>query len=241
MENLNNTEYRDHQGRRAILKRLEIYAKHLHKMSGDYGEVFDSPDHGLEFIFDGLLTWTFNVKVRRPWRILGTVTDEKHEIFQRSIRSHITTSHLAEALIDPKLDQSLGIECELVDYFHNIDGPDHVFWPRSIYDLEKDDGDWPDFLQTDSSSANLDIIVAPDEAAVLISRSIKGFEGREGQLASIHRRKEAFLDGSSWEQDAWLRDVILKSSPTVLFDGVELSAEDQRWLLEKAAELLPNA
>ena len=95
------------------LEALHQYAEEVRKAQYDYSHIFESLGHGLEVVFDGVVTWTFDVKVRRPWRLLGIVTDEKHQIFQRGIRTHIVTATLADELINPKL----------IDRFH---------WPRSF-------------------------------------------------------------------------------------------------------------
>jgi len=240
MSDQKRNENRPPLAREEPLQRLTAYADLLSKADGDYSNIFDSPGEGLEIIFDAILVWTFNVKVRRPWKIFGEETSEVFEVFQRSIRSHIATSQLASSLIDSKPDQFIDIEEELRYYNPDIWAPEDVGWPRSIYDWEECDGDWPVFLQTESSSENLKRIVAADEKAVLISRYISGFEGRESELASIRRRHEMFLDGASGEEPAWLRDVVLVNEPVLLFDGVVLSDEDRRWLLQAASELLPS-
>ena len=95
------------------------------------------------------------------------------------------------------------------------------------------------FQVLDTSANNLRSIVAPDEDGVLVAKSIIGFEGQEETLASIHRRKQAFLDGSVWEEEAELKAVTLVSEPKILFDGGELSVSDRRELLKSAAVSLP--
>ena len=240
MSDQNSNENRHPPAREGLLQRMTAYADRLSKADGNYSDIFANPGEGLEIIFDAILVWTFNVKVRRPWKIFGEETSEVFEVFQRSIRSHIATSQLASSLIDSKPDQFIDIEEELRYYNPDIWAPEDVGWPRSIYDWEECDGDWPVFLQTESSSENLKRIVAADENAVLISRSISGFEGRESELASIRRRHEMFLDGASGEEPAWLRDVVLVNEPVLLFDGFELSREESQWLLEEAATLLPS-
>jgi len=190
-------------------------------------------------VFDGVLTWTFDVKVRRPWRLLGTVTDEKHQIFQRDIRTHIVTAALADELINPKIDRSLSLAEELSTYNFQIEAPDQVTWPRSIHDWDDNKSVYVNFQILDTSANNLRSIVAPDEDGVLVAKSIIGFEGQEETLASIHRRKQAFLDGSVWEEEAELKTVTLVSEPKILFDGGELSVSDRRELLKSAQTLLP--
>ena len=95
------------------LEALHQYAEEVRKAQYDYSHIFESLGHGLEVVFDCVVTWTFDVKVRRPWRLLGIVTDEKHQIFQRGIRTHIVTAALADELINPKIDRSLSLAEEL--------------------------------------------------------------------------------------------------------------------------------
>ena len=221
------------------LEALHQYAEEVRKAQYDYSHIFESLGHGLEVVFDCVVTWTFDVKVRRPWRLLGIVTDEKHQIFQRDIRTHIVTAALADELINPKIDRSLSLAEELSTYNFQIEAPDQVTWPRSIHDWDDNKSVYVNFQILDTSANNLRSIVAPDEDGVLVAKSIIGFEGQEETLASIHRRKQAFLDGSVWEEEAELKAVTLVSEPKILFDGGELSVSDRRELLKSAQTLLP--
>ena len=80
-------------------------------------------------------------------------------------------------------------------------------------------------------------MIALEEDEVLVSRSIEGFEGQESGLAAIHRRKQAFLDGSAWEEDASLETVTLVNEPKILLDGLELSFADRSSFLRSAVKL----
>ena len=240
MKDQNNQENKRLLAKENLLNRLNAYAEELSKADGDYTDIFDRPGYGLEIIFDALLIWTFNVKVHKPWKFFGVETSEVNEVFQRAIRSHIANRHLASSLIQPNPDQLMAIEEELRYYNRDISTPEDVVWARSIYDWEESEGEYPVYLEAHSSSENLKRIVAADENAVLISRSISGFEGQESELASISRRYEMFLDGASGEEPAWLQDVVLVNEPVVLFDGVVLADRERRWLLQAASELLPS-
>ena len=221
------------------LEALKNYAEQVRKADYDYSHIFESLGHGLEVVFDCVVTWTFDVKVRKPWRLLGIVTDEKHQIFQRGIRTHIVTATLADELINPKINRSLSLAEELSAYNFQIEAPDQVTWPRSIHDWDDNESVYVNFQVLDTSANNLRSIVAPDEDGVLVAKSIIGFEGQEETLASIRRRKQAFLDGSVWEEEAELKAVTLVSEPKILFDGGELSVSDRRELLKNAQTLLP--
>lgn len=222
-----------------LLESVNRFAEEVRKAEFDYSEVFDRPGRGLEVVFDGVFTWSFSVKVRKPWRVFGTITQERHQIFQRKIRSHIVTAALAEELANPLLDQSLSVVEELSTYNFQLAWPDQVSWPLSVYNWEDDENEEIDFQILDSSAASLWSMIALEEDEVLVSRSIEGFEGRESGLASIHRRKQAFLDGSAWEEDASLETVTLVNESQILLDGLELSVTDSRVLLENVANLLP--
>jgi hypothetical protein len=95
------------------------------------------------------------------------------------------------------------------------------------------------FQILDTSANNLRSIVAPEEDGVLVAKSIIGFEGQEETLATIHRRKQAFLDGSVWEEEAELKAVTLVSEPKILLNDVEVSVTDRRNLLKSVIKLLP--
>ena len=179
--------------------------------------------------------------MRKPWTLFGVETEEEQQVFCRGMRTHVVTSHLAADLLSPIDGSLLSIEEDHVAYNDSISGPDQPSWPRAVFDWEEDDGDSPDFLRTDSSSDNLKKLVAPDEDMVLVSRSIKGFEGHEETLSSIKRRKEAFLDGTAWPEDANFVGIELRGEPKVLLTGEELHNEDRRWLLRGASRLLPAA
>ena len=222
-----------------LLESVNRYAEEVRKAEFDYSGVFDRPGHGLEVIFDGVFTWSFSVKVRKPWRVFGTITQERHQIFQRKIRSHIVTAALAEELANPLLDRSLSVVEELSTYNFQLAWPDQVSWPLSVYNWEDDENEEIDFQILDSSAASLWSMVALEEDEVLVSRSIEGFEGQESRLAAIHRRKHAFLDGSAWEEDASLEIVTLVNEPKILLDGVELPVTDSTVILENVANLLP--
>jgi hypothetical protein len=221
------------------LKALSQYAEEVRKAQYDYSQIFESTGYGLEVVFDGVFTWSFSVKVRKPWRVFGTITQEKHQIFQRDIRTHIVTDALAEELTNPLLDRSLSVSEELSDDSFQLAWPDQVGWPLSIHDWEDDSSEYIAFQSLDCSAKNLRLMVASSEDEVLVSRSIEGFEGQEGRLASIHRRKQPFLDGSAWEDHPTLESVTLVSEPKILFDGDVLSVRDRRELLESAQTLLP--
>ena len=240
MKDQNNRENKSLLTEKDFLKSLNAYAEELSKADGDYTDIFDRPGYGLEIIFDALLIWTFNVKVRRPWKFFGEETSEVNEVFQRSVRSHIANCHLAASLIEPKPDQLMAIEEELRYYNRDISTPEDVIWARSIYDWEESEGEYPVYLETRSLSASLYTTVSPDEDAALISRYIRGFEGQESELASIERRYQMFLDGASGEEPAWLDEVFLVGEPVVLLDGVVLSDEERRWILKAATDLLPD-
>jgi hypothetical protein len=222
------------------LEALKNYAEQVRKADYDYSHIFESLGHGLEVVFDCVVTWTFDVKVRRPWRLLGIVTDEKHQIFQRDIRTHIVTAALADELINPKIDRSLSLAEELSAYNFQIEAPDQATWPRSIHDWDDNESVYVNFQVLDTSTNNLRSIVASDEDGVLVAKSIMGFEGQEETLASIHRRKQAFLDGSVWEEEAELKTVTLVSEPKILLNDVEVSVADRRELLKSVAGLLPR-
>ena len=221
------------------LEGLKDYAEGVRKADYDYFHIFDSLGHGLEVVFDGVVTWSFDVKVRRPWRLLGIVTDEKYQIFQRDIRTHVVTAEFAKELANPMLDRSLSVSQELSDYNGRLAWPDQVSWPSSIYDWEGEESERIDFQILDFRAENLQSIVASSEDEVLVSRSITGFEGHEAELVSINRLKQAYLDGSAWEDHPKLDSVTLVSEPKIFFNDVELSVADQRNCLKRAAELLP--
>jgi len=236
----NNRENKSLLTEKDFLKSLNAYAEELSKADGDYTDIFDRPGYGLEIIFDALLIWTFNVKVRRPWKFFGEETSEVNEVFQRSLRSHIANPYLADSLIEPKPDQRMDIEEELRYYNRDISTPEDVIWARSIYDWEEPEGEYPVYLETPSLSESLYKTVSPDEDAALISRYIRWFEGQESELASIERRYQMFLDGASGEEPAWLDEVFLVGEPVVLLNGVVLSDEERRWILKAATDLLPD-
>ena len=240
MKDQNNRENKSLLTEKDFLKSLNAYAEELSKADGDYTDIFDRPGYGLEIIFDALLIWTFNVKVRRPWKFFGEETSEVNEVFQRSLRSHIANPYLADSLIEPKPDQRMDIEEELRYYNRDISTPEDVIWARSIYDWEEPEGEYPVYLETPSLSESLHKTVSPDEDAALISRYIRWFEGQESELASIERRYQMFLDGASGEEPAWLDEVFLVGEPVVLLNGVVLSDEERRWILKAATDLLPD-
>ena len=221
-----------------LLESVNRYAEEVQKAEFDYSGFFDRPGHGLEVIFDGVFTWSFSVKVRKPWRVFGTITQEKHQIFQRKIRSHIVTAELAEELANPLLDRSLSVVEELSTYNFQLAWPDQVSWPLSVYNWEDDENEEIDFQILDSSAASLWSMIAPEEDEVLVSRSIEGFEGQESGLVSSYRRKQAFLDGSAWEENASLETVTLVNEPKILLDGLELSVIDCRDLLKRVIDIL---
>jgi hypothetical protein len=226
--------------RKLLRASLLGYARELHAAHYDYSPILSDSGHGLEIVFDGLVEWSLNVKVRRAGSFFGVETKEHHEIFCRGIRTHIVSSSLAKDLLESREDVALAIEEDHIVYNDRLYGPDVVSWPNSIYDREKAEGDAPEFLQTNSTTQNLKLIVAPDEDAVLISRYIKGFEGHETSLASIRRRKEAFRDGSEWYEDPLLEGIELKGEAKVLFNGEIILGDDRRWLLRNASRLFPS-
>ena len=122
-----------------LLESVNRYAEEVRKAEFDYSGIFDRPGHGLEVIFDGVFTWSFSVKVRKPWRVFGTITQEKHQIFQRGIRTHIVTAALAEELANSSLDQSLSVVEELSTHSFQLAWPNQVSWPLSVYNWEDDE------------------------------------------------------------------------------------------------------
>lgn len=226
--------------RRHLRASLIRYARDLHNAQHNYHQILSGYGQGLEIVFDGLVEWSLNVKVRRARTFFGIETREHHEIFCRSIRTHIVSSSLAEDVLESREDIDLSIEEEHIVYNDRLYGPDTVSWPKSIYDWEKDDGDDPKFIQTNSSSENLKLIVGADEDAVLLSRFIKGFEGQEASLASVRRRMEAFRDGSVWPEDARLESIKLRGDAHVLLDGELIIGEERRYILRNASRAFPS-
>jgi len=226
--------------RKQLRVSLLSYARELRDAQQNYHLILSNYGHGLEIVFDGLVEWSLNVKVRKTGTLFGVETKERHKIFCRSIRTHVVSSSLAQHILKPGGDSWLPIEEDDIIYNEHIYGPDQVSWPHSIFDWREDDGDSPEFLQTDTSSESLKLMVAADEDAVLLSRSIDGFEGKEDVLASIRRRKEAFRDGSVWQEDALLVGIELRGEVHVLFDDELIIGEDRRWLLRNASRLFPS-
>ena len=192
---------------------------------------------GLQTELVGVYHWAYDVKVRRPWKLLGTETLELHGIFESGQRFPIIDSMSAEELIEATLGSrlvSLPRNIEENGWVYDLTYCDNAEWAEMFGggNLES-----PLFRRLDLSEELWSKMPLPFGDGDKVSRSILGFEGGETTLASIHYWNNMFLDGASGPADGYLNTIELLKPPVLKLNDETVPDAQVQPMLARAAEL----
>ena len=191
-------------------------------------EIEERRNSGLWVMFDCIFEYSYEVKVRRSWRLFSEVTREKNYIYEEDVEFPVIDPDVASELIGARANSHLGCLAYLIN--EHFDG--------GKYDLptELSSSSFFDPLNTE----DLEEQAKHFENRDLIGRSVEGYEGREQELSSIRKKSESKGDGYYGPEPPWLRQVILTSSPKFKMNGQPIADEKFDAYLSKAAETFPD-
>ena len=214
------------------LEPLEEWADALRRLETQHHSYKDHNGTGIEIVFDGLCEWTYNVKVRRPWRLFGQDTRELFLIYEKGLRVPLATSGLAADLVASKVGSHVSDELDrYVDSFNrDFATPEDVGWTNG------EDESPPDYPFSAFSWAEHSEQLSKLKGGSFVSRYIMGFEGKENDLVYINRQRNF----SDFEENAELGRIFPSVSPRVSIDGVLIEASETTDLFKLASQLLPE-
>lgn len=213
-------------------ERLETWADSIRRQDTLHHRADRPYGTGIEIVFDGLCEWSYQVKVKRPWRLFGEHTYEVFLIYEKELRAPLATSSLAAELAAAKVGRHISFAIdEYVDAFnYDLTTPENVGWVVG----EDEPPDYP--FSIFSLGQHVEQL-SKLEGGSLVSRCIKGFEGKENELVYIDRVLKFALYG---EGDAKLGLIIPSVAPRVSIDGELLPASETNVFLKCAEDLLPE-
>ena len=213
-------------------ERLEAWADSIRRQDTLHHRADRPYGTGIEIVFDGLCEWSYQVKVKRPWRLFGEHTREVFLIYEKELRAPLATSILAAELVAAKVGRPISSALdEYVDAFnYDLTNPEDVGWVVG----EDDPPDYPFSIFSWGQHVEQ---LSKLEGGSFVSRYIKGFEGKENELVYIDRLHKFAIYG---EGDAELGRIFPAVSPRVSIDGVLIEVSETTDLLKLASELLPK-
>lgn len=213
-------------------ERLETWADALRQQATQHHSYKDHAGTGIEIVIDGLCEWAYNVRVKRPWRLLGQDTRELFLIYEKGLRVPLATSDLAADLVASKVGRHVSDEFDhYVDSFNrDLATPEDVGWTNGV---DEDPPVYPfTVFSWDKHSENLSRLTGGS----FVARYISAFEGEENDLVYIQRQ----LNSSGFEDHAELGRIFPTAFPKVSIDGVMIDVSDTIDLLKLAADVLPE-
>ena len=210
------------------------------KVATPYFDSFEEKDSndGLRVELDAIFNWVYQVKVKRPWSLMGKETLEIHGIWETDQSFPIISGLAATELVDvslgfPLLWLARDIQAHSWDY--DLVGCADNKWAKPMRD---EDGYGPDYRELDLNEEFWHEDPIPIAHGDKVSLSILGFEGEESDLASVSRWNVMFLDGYSGEADPELNTINIVKEPTLLLNGEIIPKEQVNSVLLRAGELL---
>jgi len=215
-------------------ERLEAWSDAVRQRDTEHHIWTESGRTGVEVVLHGLCEWSYQVKVKRPWKLFGQYTREVFLIYETEIRVPLGDSSLAAELLAAEVGKPITPVtnfAHLADYVTSFD-----YGVTTPEVLVEDDGP-PGFpfskFSWDEDAGRLGEL----EKGSFVSRYIEGFEGKENELVYIYRRNNF---RSSMEEDAVLDFIIPSVAPRLSMDGELVETSETMDLLRLAVDLLPE-